>query len=89
MVPNRRIKTSNAQKKHSETKKLTLSPVLHAFTVVQYATLEASAKVIGTGQNLHLHPSKNVKQFGYHFKYITTSTQGVDVQNLISVDLAT
>ena len=33
-------------------------------------------------------PPKPVNRFRYHVKYITTSPQGVDVQNLVGIDSA-
>ena len=33
-------------------------------------------------------PPKPLNQFQYHVKYITTSHQGVDVQNLVGIDSA-
>jgi len=33
-------------------------------------------------------PPKPLNQYGYRFKYITKSTQEVDVQNLVKIDLA-
>ena len=33
-------------------------------------------------------PPKPLDQFGCRYKYITTSPQGVDVQNLVKIDLA-
>ena len=33
-------------------------------------------------------PSKPLNQFRCHVKYITTSPKGVDVQNLVGIDLA-
>ena len=33
-------------------------------------------------------PPKPLDQFGCRLKYITTSPQGVDVQNLVKIDLA-
>jgi len=51
---------------------------------MHYTVLEANAKVSGIGEISHPYPSK----FGYHFKYITMSTQGVSVQNLIKIDSA-
>jgi len=33
-------------------------------------------------------PPKPLNQFRYHVKYITTSPQGVDVQNLVGIDSA-
>ena len=56
--------------------------------VAQYAVLEANGKVNGIGEILHPSPSKPLDQFGCCFKYITTSTQGVDVPNLIKIDSA-
>jgi len=45
--------------------------------------VRANAKVNGIGQNSHPTPPKTLNQFGYLFKYITTSTQRVNVQNLV------
>jgi len=50
--------------------------------------LEANAKVNGRGQISHPHPTKTLNQFGWQFKYIITSAQGVDVQNLAQIDSA-
>ena len=33
-------------------------------------------------------PPKPLNRFRYHIKYITTSPQGVDVQNLVGIDSA-
>ena len=33
-------------------------------------------------------PPKPLNRFRYHVKYITTSPQGVDVQNLVGIDSA-
>ena len=33
-------------------------------------------------------PPKPLNRFRCHVKYITTSAQGVDVQNLVGIDLA-
>jgi len=62
--------------------------ILHVCAVGQYAVLEANGKISGIGENSHLYPSKPLDQFGCRFKYITTSAQGVDVQNLIKIDSA-
>jgi len=56
--------------------------------VVQYAVLEAKGKVNGIGEISHPSPSQTLYQFGCRFKYITTSNQGVNVQNLIKIDTA-
>ena len=56
--------------------------------VAQYAVLEANGKVNGIGEISNLSPPKPLDQFGCRFKYITTSPQGVDVQNLIKIDSA-
>ena len=37
---------------------------------------------------IRTHPSQILNQFGYRFKNITTAIQGVDVQNLVSIDSA-
>jgi len=50
--------------------------------------LEANGKVNGIGEISHPYPPKPLDQFGYRFKYITTSPQGVDAQNLIKIDSA-
>ena len=68
-----------------------LSPLLFASrvcAVAQYAVLEANGKVNGIGEISHLSSPKPLDQFGCRFKYITTSPQGVDVQNLIKIDSA-
>ena len=49
--------------------------------------LEANGKVNGIGEISH-PPPQPLHQFGCRFKYITTSTQGVDVPNLIKIDSA-
>ena len=56
--------------------------------VAQYAVLEANAKVNGRGPFSHPTPPKRLNQFRCNVKYITTSPQGVDVQNLVGIDLA-
>ena len=56
--------------------------------VAQYAVLEASAKVNGRGPFSHPTPPKPLNQFRCHVKYITTSPQEVDVQNLVGIDSA-
>jgi len=50
--------------------------------------LVLEAKVNRIGKSLLPTPRKPLDQFGCCFKYITSSAQGVDVQNLISVNLA-
>jgi len=62
--------------------------ILHVCAVAQYAVLEANGKISGIWENSHLYPSKPLDQFGCRFKYITTSAQRVDVQNLIKIDSA-
>ena len=54
--------------------------------VPQYTVLEASSKVNGIGEILY--PLKPFHQFGCRFKDITTSSQGVDLQNLIKINSA-
>ena len=56
--------------------------------VAQHAVLEANAKVNGRGPFLHPTPAKPLNRFRCHVKYITTSPQGVDVQNLVGIDEA-
>ena len=56
--------------------------------VAQYAVLEANAKVNGRGKFCTLAPPKPPNQFRYHFKYIITTPQEVDVQNLVGIGLA-
>ena len=56
--------------------------------VAQYTVLEANAEVNGRGPFSHPHPPKPLNQFQCYVKYITTSPQGVDVQNLVGIDLA-
>ena len=56
--------------------------------VAQYAVLEANAKVNGRGPFSHPTPPKHLNRFRCHVKYITTSPQGVDVQNLVGIDSA-
>jgi len=64
-----------------------LCSIIISFTrtcaVAQYAVLEANAKVNGRGP--FSHP---LNRFRCHVKYITTSTQGVDVQYLVGIDSA-
>ena len=50
--------------------------------------LEANGKVNGIGEISNPSPPKPLDQFGCGFKYITTSPQGVGVQNLVKIDLA-
>ena len=50
--------------------------------------LEANGKVNGIGEISHHSPPQPLDQFGCRFKYITTSAQGVDVQNLVKIDSA-
>lgn len=45
--------------------------------LAQYAVLEAN----GEAKICTLTPWEPLNQFGYRFQYITTSTQGIDVQN--------
>ena len=52
------------------------------------AVLEANAKVNGRAPFLDPHPSCTPNQFWCHLKYITTSTKGVHVQNLVGIDSA-
>jgi len=47
----------------------------------QYA--KAGTKVNRRVQNLRPTPSEQLHRFWYRLKYITTSTQGVDVHNLV------
>ena len=54
-------------------------------SAIGYAVLEANAKVNGRGPFSHPHPSETPQP---HVKYITTSPQGVDVQNLVGIDSA-
>ena len=56
--------------------------------VAQYAVLEANAKVNGRDQFSHPTPPKPLNQFRFHATSITTSAQGVDVQNLVRIDSA-
>ena len=56
--------------------------------VAQYAVLEANAKVNGRGPFLHPTPPKPLNRFRCHVKYITTTPNRVDVQNLVGIDLA-
>ena len=56
--------------------------------VAQYAVLEANAKVNGRGPFSHPTPPKPFDQFRCDVKYITTSPQAVDVQNLVGIDSA-
>jgi len=46
------------------------------------------SKVNGIGEIGTPTPLKPLDQFGCHFKYITTSVQVVDVQNVIKIDSA-
>jgi len=57
-------------------------------TVAQYAVLEAMQKSMGEAKFRTLAPPTPLDQFLYHFKYITTSPQGVDVQNLVGIGSA-
>ena len=51
--------------------------------------LEANAKVNGRDQFFRPPtPPKPLDQFRCHVKHITTSPQGVDVQNLVGIDPA-
>jgi len=50
--------------------------------------LVLEAKVNRIGKSLLPTPRKPLARFGCCFKCITSSAQGVDVQNLISVNLA-
>ena len=54
--------------------------------VAQYAVLEANAN--GERPIYAPPPPKTLNQFRCHVKYITTSPQGVDVQNLVGIDSA-
>ena len=56
--------------------------------VTQYAVLEANAKVNRRGPFSHPTPPKPLDRFRCHVNYITTSPQGVDVQNLVGIDSA-
>ena len=56
--------------------------------VAQYAVLQANAKVNGRGPFSHPTRPKPLNRFRFHVKYITTSPQEVDVQNLVGIDLA-
>lgn len=51
------------------------------YGIAQYA--KAGTKVNRRVQNLRPTPSEQLHQFWYRLKYITTSTQGVDVHNLV------
>jgi len=48
--------------------------------------LEANAKVNGRGQISHSTPSKPVKQFRYHAKYITMLPKESMCKNLVRID---
>jgi len=50
--------------------------------------LEDNGKVNGIGENSHPTHPKALGQFGWRFKYITLSVQGVHVPNLIKIDSA-
>jgi len=56
--------------------------------VAQYVVSEAKAKVNGRGPFTHPTPPKPLNQFWCNIKYITTSPQVVDVQNLVRIDSA-
>ena len=45
-------------------------------------------KSMGEAHFLTPTPPKPLNRFRYHVKYITTSPQGVDVQNLVGIDSA-
>jgi len=56
------------------------------YILSQYAVLEANVQV---GEaNFEPPAPKPLNQFRCHVKYITTSPQRVDVQNLVGIDLA-
>jgi len=63
-------------------RRLWLSPI------TRNAVLEANAKVSERCQISHPTLPKPLNQFGWRFKYIAMSTQGVDVQNLVQIDTA-
>ena len=70
----------------SSVRTLTISRVC---AVAQYAVLEARMlKSMGDAHFRTPTPSKPLNQFRCHVKYITTSPQGVDVQNLVGIDSA-
>ena len=48
----------------------------------------ANGKVNGIGEISHSSPPQPLDQLGCRFKYITMSAQGVNVPNLIKIDLA-